>query len=58
MGDHFTVADAYLFAVLSWSKLVGVDLAAWPVIGEYLGRIAARPAVHAAMEAEGLLKQA
>jgi glutathione S-transferase len=56
MGDHFTVADAYLFTVLRWSKLVGVDLGAWPVIGEYLERVAARPAVHAALEAEGLLK--
>jgi glutathione S-transferase len=27
MGDGFTVADAYLFTILSWSKNTGVDLA-------------------------------
>ena len=56
MGDHFTVADAYLFVVLSWCKLVGFDLAAFPKAQEYMARIAARPAVQTAMKAEGLLK--
>lgn len=56
MGDHFTVADAYFFVVMNWSKLVGFDLVPFPHIKEYLARIAARPAVQAAMEAEDLLK--
>jgi glutathione S-transferase len=56
MGEHFTVADAYLFTVLSWSKLVNVDLSAWPAIGQYLERVGARPAVQEALRAEGLLK--
>lgn len=56
MGDHFTVADAYLFVVVGWSKHVGFDLGPFPKIQEYLARIAARPAVQAAMKAEGLIK--
>jgi glutathione S-transferase len=56
MGDRFTVADAYLFTILSWSKLFQVDLGKWPALTEYLGRIAARPAVQAALKAEGLAK--
>jgi glutathione S-transferase len=56
MGDRFTVADAYLFVVLGWSPRLKVDLAPWPVLTDYLTRIAARPAVQAALRAEGLAK--
>ena len=55
MGS-FTVADAYLFVVLGWTKFTGPDLARWPVLQEYVARVAARPHVQAAMKAEGLLK--
>jgi glutathione S-transferase len=56
MGDGFTVADAYLFTVLNWCNLLKVDLGKWPALTEYLGRIAARPSVQAALKAEGLTK--
>lgn len=55
MGNY-TVADAYLFVVLSWSGHVKLSLADWPVLQAYLGRIAARPAVQQALRAEGLAK--
>jgi glutathione S-transferase len=55
-SDEFSVADAYLFTVLSWSRYVKFDLSPWPSVVAYLERIAARPAVHAAMVAEGLIK--
>ncbi|OPK05584.1 MULTISPECIES: glutathione transferase GstA [Pseudomonas] len=55
LGDSYTVADAYLFTVLGWSRLVQFDLASWPTINEYLGRIAGRPAIQAALKREGLL---
>ena len=55
-GAQFTVADAYLFTVLSWNKWVGIDTARWPVLDAYLARVAARPKVQEAMKAEGLLK--
>jgi glutathione S-transferase len=56
LGDHFTVADAYLFTVLAWTDYVKVDLERWPQLKEYQARIAARPAVQAALKAEGLQK--
>ncbi len=56
LGESFSVADAYLFTVLGWNSLVGIDLARWPVLKAYHERAAARPAVQAAMKAEGLIK--
>jgi len=55
-GDQFSVADAYLFTVASWSGFVGFDLSDWPLLQAYLARIAARPAVQQALGDEGLLK--
>lgn len=55
-GDRFSVADAYLFTVLGWSRPLHFDLARWPAVQAYLQRVAARPAVQAAMAAEGLIK--
>jgi len=56
MGEGFTVADAYLFTLLGWCRLTGIDLTKWPALVAYRERIAARPAVRAAMKAEGLIK--
>jgi glutathione S-transferase len=56
MGDAFTVADCYLFTVLNWAHWVKIDLSRWPSLTDYLGRIAERPSVQAALKAEGLVK--
>lgn len=56
MGDQFTVADAYLFTVTGWAQFVGVDISGLSNILAYRERMLARPAVQAAMKAEGLLK--
>lgn len=55
MGDTFSVADGYLFTVTNWAPRVGVDLAGLSRLLAWRERIAARPAVQAAMKAEGLL---
>ena len=55
-GGTFTVADGYLFTVLSWSKHVGIDLSDLPNLGAFLGSVGSRPAVQDALRAEGLLK--
>lgn len=56
MGSQFTVADAYLFTVSGWGKLVGLDLSGLPNLQSYLARVGVRPAVQTALRAEGLLK--
>ena len=56
MGSQFTAADAYLFTVLGWTQYLNVSLDKWPALKSYMGRVAARPHVQAAMKAEGLLK--
>ena len=56
MGDQFTVADGYLFTVTNWAQYVGLDLAPYTNLLAFRARVAARPAVVAAMKAEGLLK--
>jgi glutathione S-transferase len=58
MGRQFTVADAYAFVLIGWSKFQGIDLARWPNLAAYHKRVGARPNVQAALQAEGLLKRA
>jgi glutathione S-transferase len=55
-GDTFTVADAYLFTVANWSAFVNLDIKHLKNLTSYLGRVRERPAVQAALEAEGLTK--
>jgi glutathione S-transferase len=55
MGKQFTIADAYLFTVLGWSKHVGLDLSAWSNVTSYMNRVSERPAVMKAMKVEGLI---
>jgi glutathione S-transferase len=56
LGDRFSVADGYLFTVLEWSRFVAIDLARWPALQAHVERTRERPAVRAALRAEGLLK--
>ncbi|MFT6460760.1 MAG: glutathione S-transferase [Maricaulis maris] len=57
-GDSFTIADAYLFTLANWTGPTGIGLADQPNLAAYQARVAARPAVHAALDAEGLLQAA
>ena len=52
LGDTFTVADAYLYTILSWSDVARVDLEAFPQVRALLASIGARPAVREAMHRE------
>ena len=54
-GDQFTVADAYLFVVTSWARGVKLNLSDFANLLAFQKRVAARPAVRAAMQAEGLI---
>lgn len=57
LGDTFSAADAYLFTVTRWAKGAEVDLSDFKALMAFQDRVAARPAVQAAMAAEGLIKQ-
>lgn len=51
-GATFTVADAYCYTIVMWTRLHEIDVARWPHLAAYLGRIAARESVRAAEQAE------
>lgn len=57
IADKFSAADAYLFTVTRWADKLNVDLSTFPNLQAFQKRVAARPAVQAAMQAEGLLQQ-
>lgn len=56
--DRFSVADAYLYAVLNWTVPTRVDLTAWPAIKSYHERLQARPSIARAFREEYALYQA
>ena len=58
MGKQFTVADGYLFTMLSWADRMKFDLSAMPHLVAYRDRVAARPKVQEALTKEGLMKAA
>ncbi len=58
MGKQFTVADGYLFTMLSWAERMKFDLSAMPNLLAYQARVAARPMVQQALTKEGLMKAA
>jgi len=58
MGKSFTVADAYLFTIMNWRHMHKIDISSYKNLTAYLDRVAARPKVQEALQAEGLLKAA
>ncbi len=58
MGKHFTVADGYLFTMLSWADRMKFDLSGLPNLLAYKARVGARPMVQEALTKEGLMKAA
>lgn len=52
LAPAYSVADAYAFTIVNWASFVALTLAPYPNLRDYLARVAARPAVQAAMRAE------
>ena len=50
MGSQFTVADGYLFVILSWAERMKIDTSAFPNLNAFKARVAARPKVQAALQ--------
>ena len=51
-GDRFTAADAYLYVMLRWAAMTGIE--APPALAAYRDRVTARPAVRRTLDAEGI----
>jgi len=54
-GKAFSVADAYLFTIVNWAPMLGIDLSPWPTVVQFQKRVASRPAVQKTLQAEGLI---
>jgi glutathione S-transferase len=52
VGDTFSVADAYLFNMLTWTTFSGIDLGKWPALQAFFARVRERPSVQAALAAQ------
>ena len=55
LAGSFSVADAYLFVLLNWTKPTQIDLSRWPNLVAFQKRVGSRPKVKEALQAEGLL---
>ena len=54
--QSFTVADAYLFTVITWTKFVNFEVSSYPHLMSYFSRLLGRPGIRSALDAEGLSK--
>lgn len=55
MGETFTVADAYLYTLVNWTKPLGISTDEFPHLLAFMAKVGARPAVGDALKAEGLV---
>lgn len=56
LAGDYSIADAYAFTVVNWVNVLSIPITAYPKLQAFLGRVSERPAVQAALKAEGLLK--
>ena len=56
VGNHFTVADGYLFTVTNWANFLKLDLSEFREVAAFSDRVNSRPKVLQALKAEGLVK--
>lgn len=56
LAGDYSVADAYAFTIINWTNFLAIPLTKYPHLAAYLSRVAQRPAVDAALRAEGLQK--
>lgn len=54
MGSAFSVADGYLYVMLRWARQMSLDLSTYPALAAFITRMQQRPAVSAALAAEGI----
>ncbi|MES1947706.1 glutathione S-transferase [Salinisphaera sp. C84B14] len=54
LGERFSVADAYLFTVLTWLPRFGIDIHEWRALSQFMQEMLARACVTQAVAAEGI----
>ena len=54
LGEHFSVADAYLYVVTRWTKPMNIDISKFKNLSAHNARVDARPAVQEALKVEKL----
>lgn len=52
LDNRYSVADAYLFTLLSWLRWFSIGFERWPALALFQERVGQRPAVKAALRAE------
>ena len=57
LGDQYSVADAYLYTILTWAKAKGPKLDAWPNLLGFMERVTSRPATQKALADETAAKK-
>lgn len=55
VNNQYSVADAYLFTIMGWLKIFKIDINQWPKLATHSAMMLQRPAVQAALKAEGLI---
>jgi glutathione S-transferase len=54
LGAQYTILDPYAFMLCRWTRGFAKPARAWPLLGQYLQRLLARPAIQRAIETERL----
>ena len=54
LGEPFTIADAYAYPILNWTRILKVDIGGFPNLVAYLARMDERPSVKQARRQERL----
>lgn len=54
LGEQYTILDPYAFMLCRWTRSFTKPARVWPLLGQYLQRMLARPAIQRVIKTEGL----
>ena len=54
LGGQYTILDPYAFMLCRWTRGFTKPARVWPLLGQYLQRMLARPAIQRVIKTEGL----
>lgn len=53
MGNHYCLADGYLFVMIFWSRYFKIDLSVYPNLSRYYDHLKIRPSIIKSLKDEG-----